>query len=259
MDDKVIEIIKDNKYHVKFPFEGKIIRFSFDENDRVNEGDVLAILKSRNSYIELEAEYGGTVSEICVQVDETLSKWDTVMIIDLDEDREVDIVDDLFGNADEFADAAGSKDYGIIYVFQQDILPNFIYDNPELFSLTVTAERERVIYELLKSTYELKGYEMPFSLEEFNIDLGLADEDKIIFIRIDWPIVEGPLLSCRTYVLIDSRTSKIQYFTSEKSFGNSLMLSSVIQSEDGLMRANYGSVEDDLEIEKMRLLEIFRD
>ena len=99
MDDLSIDIVKDNIYYIKSPFKGEIIRFFADIGDSVEKGQTVALFKTNNGYVDIETEYGGVVSDIACGIDETLEKWDDILVVELEEKL-----------ADDFLNIATSPD-----------------------------------------------------------------------------------------------------------------------------------------------------
>lgn len=248
MDDLSIDIVKDNIYYIKSPFKGEIIRFFVDIGDSVEKSQTVALFKTNNGYVDIETEYGGVVSDIACGIDETLEKWDDILVVELEEK----LADDFLN----IATSPDSADYAILYSFQQDILPTLFYGDTEKFIKGFSMDKANFIYFLLSEIYENQDMEIPFSVKSFNVIEQIAYND-IIFIRIDWKYLNTQLLTKSIYVLINSKTKKIQYFTCENGAQNQLVLCSIVPVDGQLARYNYGPAPSDLELEAGKILEIF--
>ena len=248
MDDLSIDIVKDNIYYIKSPFKGEIIRFFADIGDSVEKGQTVALFKTNNGYVDIENEYSGVVSDIACGIDETLEKWDDILVVELEEK----LADDFLN----IATSPDSADYAILYSFQQDILPTLFYGDTEKFIKGFSMDKANFIYFLLSEIYENQDMEIPFSVKSFNVIEQIAYND-IIFIRIDWKYLNTQLLTKSIYVLINSKTKKIQYFTCENGAQNQLVLCSIVPVDGQLTRYNYGPAPSDLELEAGKILEIF--
>ncbi|MDO5815420.1 MAG: biotin/lipoyl-containing protein [Methanobrevibacter sp.] len=246
MKDLSIDIIKDNNYFVKSPCDGEIIRFFVDKGDEVLKNQLMAVLKSENSYIEIEAEFPGRVTDVCRQIDEPIKKWDDIAVVDVTSKNHLDGI----------PVSVHSPDYTVIYTFQQEILPKLIYSETEKFIEGIGHEQGKFIYFLLKEVYTNNHMTIPFKPEDFEVVREIFGED-IIVLTIRWPNLQAPLLTVRSYILIHPQSRKIQYFTCEKSLNDEFMISSIIPSRDGLTRYNYGVAPDSLQAEKRKAIKIF--
>ena len=141
MDDLSIDIVKDNIYYIKSPFKGEIIRFFADIGDSVEKGQTVALFKTNNGYVDIETEYGGVVSDIACGIDETLEKWDDILVVELEEK----LADDFLN----IATSPDSADYAILYSFQQDILPTLFYGDTEKFIKGFSMDKANFIYKII--------------------------------------------------------------------------------------------------------------
>ena len=246
MKDLNVDIVRDNNYFVKSLLDGEVIRFFVSENDLVEKNQIIAVVKSDNCYLEITADFPGTVVKICADIDEPLKKWDDIAVVD------VTFASDL--NKNEIP--VNSPDYTVIYTFQQEILPKLIYGETEKFIGGINQEHGKFIYFLLKEVYSNNRMIIPFISDDFKVKEEIFAND-IIVVTITWPDVESPLLTRRSYILMHPQSRKIQYFTCERSLDGEFMISTIIPARGNLTRYNYGAAPEGLEAEKGRVIEIF--
>lgn len=245
MDDININLVKNNRYYIKSPFKGKILRLFVNENDDVGINDGVALLKTEKFYIEIECEYPGIVGNIIVNEDDTVNKWDTLMIVDVKKNyHEVNIYDFK----------VNSKNHNLIYNFQQKVLPQYFYCEKSFFQ-DVSQKREKLIFDLIQKYAQDLNMINPLDMEDLTVNINNIDGNDVV--QLIWPDFESPLLALRTYFLIKSESGKCQYFTCEKSLEDELMISCIVENDGVLTRYNYGHAPDDVGLEKDRIIEIF--
>ena len=253
MKDKTIDIIKNNIYYLRSPFKGKISQIKINNGQNINKGDVVATIEYGEDFlITIKSEYDGTIQNISKRNGNYVEKWESIMTIQLEGiDTRVSFVDDV---SDQFLKPQ-REDYRILYDFQQTILPHFIYNQRDAFLLCIAEEKD-IIFELLKSLYEMRNKNIPFKSSDFIKDVDIINNE-IILMEVNCPKIEGVLLADRIFIAAHRNYPKIQYFTMEESFGGKIMLSSIIMRNGKLSRSNYGPVENNREIQKRRVLDIF--
>lgn len=246
MDNLSIDIVKNNKYYLKSPFKGQLISFSINDNDHITEGQVIGVLKTKNAYVEIESDYSGVVEKIEVEVNEQVEKWQDLMVIDLGNEE----------TSQNIADSVDSNDFNVIYTFQHEAFPKFIYIDTAKLLTGIAHEEGEFIYYLLKKFYENYDIDIPFTKDQFTISEAL-NENKIALIGIDWPKLSNPLLTIRSYILIDTSKGAVGYFSCEKSLEGIPTLFFILPIEDKLTRFDYGPAPDDLSLEREKVVDSF--
>jgi hypothetical protein len=249
MKDISLDIVKEDKYYLKSPFDGQIIDLFIDDKGYVEKGQIIAILKTRNFYVEIESEFSGAIRQVRVEVNQFIKKWEDILVVDISKGS----ILDEFTN---IATSVNSYDYGLIYTFQQEIIPKLIYNETSHFLKGISLDKEGFIYFLFKEVYDNNKMDIPFSRSDFRITEEIID-DNIIMIKIDWPNIDRPLLTRTSYILIDETGQKIQYFTCEKSLNHELMISSILYVGQYLTRYNYGPAPANKKLEKEYIVDIF--
>ena len=61
--------------------QGMILKLKVDEGDKVNEGDVVAVLEAMKMENDIHAPDSGTVKEIFIKEGDTVNAGDTLMVI----------------------------------------------------------------------------------------------------------------------------------------------------------------------------------
>lgn len=238
MENLTIDIVKDNRYFLKSPFAGELILFYVDANDSVQKDQVIGVLKTDHGYVDLVSDFPGIIESVNVKLNGNVRKWQDIIVVNLKED------------------SADTPDYDIIYTFQQETFPKFIYNDTAKLLKGIAHEEGEFVFYLFKKFYENYNKEIPFRQSDFDISETLV-EDRIVLIGIDWPKLSTPLLTLRSYILIDTVKESVGYFVCERSLENKLMISFIIQIEKGLKRFDYGEAPDDLTAEKEKIVNIF--
>ncbi len=253
MEDKSIDILKNNIYYIRSPLKGKIYQLKINSGQYIKKGDSIAVIEYDETFlINITSEYDGLVENIKINTGELIEKWGCIANIQLEGiDTRTTFVDDV---RNQFS-TPQPDDYRILYDFQQTILPNFVYTQRDAFLLCIAEEKE-IVYELLKSLYEIRNKRIPFKPNDFITTVDIINNE-ISLIEISCPKIDGVLLADRIFIVAHRNYPRIQYFTMEESFGGKIMLSSILMRNNKLRRSNYGPVEKNREIQKRRVLDIF--
>ena len=249
MEDINISIIKNNQHYIKTPFKGKVINLLPNLGQNISENEKVAVLKTDKFYFEVESEYPGIVSEINCNKDELLDKWDTIIVVDVKENY------DQIKNLKDFNIDVNSKDYDMIFKFQQEVLPEYFYSRKDSFLDEMTND-ENLIFNLINYIYDRKNMIVPFDSDDLDVSFEVIGGDVLII--VGWPDFKSPLLALRSYFLINEKSNGFQYFTCERSLENEMMISSVVEFNDSLTRYNYGLAPKDINLEKQRIIDIFQ-
>lgn len=247
MEDRVINLVKNNQYFIKSPFDGEIISIFISNDEELEINQKICLLKTDNSYVELDCEFPGIVNDILVDVGSTVKRWDVVAVVDVKENY-----DDV-RNLVDFNFEANSEDYNLIYNFQQHDLARYIYDNIESFIKRCQRD-DKTVFNLIDEIYDDENLIIPFKKNDLNVychDIG-----DIRMVQIIWPDFKSPLLAHRIYILVDE-SGNAMYFACEKSLDGKLMISSIIDENGHLTRYNYGRSPESIDLEKERIVEIF--
>lgn len=236
MKDLSIDIVKDNKYFLKSPFNGQLVLFYVEENDYVKKDQTVAVMKTDHGYIDVESDFSGIVSKVNVKLNDDVEKLQDLIVVEVKDDA--------------------ASDYDIIYTFQQEAFPRFIYNDTAKILMGLAHEEGEFVFYLLSMFYENYGTEIPFTGEDFIISEARGDND-IVLIGISWPRLDAPLLTLRSYILIDTVKEEIGYFTCEKGVDDALRMSFIVPIADDLKRFDYGTVPDDIALEQKKVVGSF--
>ncbi len=196
----------------------------------------------------MEAEYSGIVEMLCVNSVSDVEKWQDLAVVNVENSKELYYFNNI-------AVTDKSPDYEVIYAFQQEVLPGLIYSETENFIKGIALDERGFIYFLFKEFYENSNMTIPFEKDDFIIIEEVIGD--IIFIEIDWPKLNGPLLAWRTYILINSVNQKIQVFNTERYHEDDLIIVSVLPVDSRLKYYNYGIAPGDVKLEKQKIINIF--
>lgn len=243
MKDIVINLVENNQYYVKTPFKGEIIRLLVSENDEVGENQCIGVVKTDRFYFELECEYPGIIGEIFFSEGDIVDRWDTLTVINVKENYDrIDMIN------------VNSKEYDLLYNFQQKDLPKAFYTNVNSFLSEISNNADKFIFNLIKDIFDDNNLILPF--DSFDLSVSVEKINGNDFIQLNWPDFKIPLLAKRSYFLVNG--DNLQYFTCENSLDNELMISAIIDNNGHLIRYNYGSAPNDIDLEKNRIIEIFQ-
>ncbi len=248
MKDVTLDIVKDNLYFIKSPFNGRIIIINVENGKYVDKGQVMALVKTDSAYVDVESEYSGIVERICVNPGSDVEKWQNLAVVNVKNSKELYYFNNI-------ATTDKSPDYEVIYTFQQEVLPGLIYSETENFIKGIAFDESGFIYFLFKEFYENNKRDFPFEKDDFIIVEQVIGD--IIFIEIDWPKLNGPLLAWRTYILINSVNQKIQVFNTERYHEDDMIIVSVLPVDGQLKHYNYGIAPDEVKLEKQKVINIF--
>ena len=162
----------------------------------------------------------------------------------------------LKDNLNTMKSEGGSKVNDILYMFQQEVLPQIIYNSIPEFFINYRKLGDIFIHKLIENLYEMTFNERcPRSVRDIYCSIEIINSSfEVIQININ---TQQTLLAKRMYVVSDLTYSKAKYFLSENTFGGGLMFCSVGLNPDGSpRRSNYGSIRDNEINEKRAILDI---
>ena len=139
MKDLSIDIVKDNKYFLKSPFNGQLVLFYVEENDYVKKDQTVAVMKTDHGYIDVESDFSGIVSKVNVKLNDDVEKWQDLIVVEVKDDA--------------------ASDYDIIYTFQQEAFPRFIYNDTAKILMGLAHEEGEFVFYILSMFYENYGTE----------------------------------------------------------------------------------------------------
>ncbi len=241
MEDININLVKNNQYYIRTPFECEVIKLLVENKDDLSENQPVAVLKTDNFYFELESEYPGLVNRIDVKEEDVLGRWDVLMTVNVKRN---------YGSSNV---TVNSEEHELLFDFQQNTLPQCFYNNKKSFPSMVD---EDFVFKLIKDIYDEYDLMVPFRIDDLNV---VVDNiDGIDLVRVDFPDFKAQLLAIRLYFLINDEIGKYQCFSCEMNLDDDLMIFSINDEQGHLTRFNYGNAPENIELEKQRVIEIFR-
>ena len=241
MEDISITLVKNNKYHLKTPFECEVVKLLVESNNELSENQPVAVLKAGDFYFQLESEYPGMINHINVKEGDFIGRWSVLMTVDIKRN---------YGSLNV---TVNSEEYELFFDFQQHALPQYFYENKTSFSSIVN---EDLIFKLVNDIYDDHDLMTPFRIDDLNV---VVDNiDGIDLVRVDFPDFKAQLLATRLYFLINDELGKYKCFSCELNLDDELMIFSINDDQGHVTRFNYGNAPDNLDLEKQRIIEIFQ-
>ena len=144
----------------------------------------------------------------------------------------------------------------VMYEFQQNFLPQYLFNSIPKFFVDFRTHRENFFYMMISRIYEMTfNKRFPGFIEDFYCSIEIIDSNYELII-INWD-TEQTMLAKRMYIISDLTYTNAAYFLTEVTWGGGLMLCSVGVKPDGsLGRANFGNIPDNENLEIRRILEL---
>ncbi len=144
----------------------------------------------------------------------------------------------------------------VMYQFQQQILPQYLFNSVPKFFVEFRTHQEGLLYGMISKLYEMEFNErFPGFTEDFHCSIEIINSTYELIV-INWD-TQQTLLAKRMYIISDLTYSNAVYFLTEVTWDGGLMLCSVgIKPDQSLGRANFGNIPDNEDLEISRILQI---